>query len=137
MSGAELGAASGGAYALRPDVVVTVVEEGAVLLDLESKYFYSANAGAWQAIGPFETGASFEQVRALCAGLGAGPDDLAALDALFAQLLEEGLIEPADACGDAVPCAEGGWSRPVLEKHREPLQRVMSSAFDPSIPLAE
>ena len=32
---------------LRPDVVATVLEDGAVLLDLETKYFYSVNPSGW------------------------------------------------------------------------------------------
>jgi hypothetical protein len=30
-----------------------------------------------------------------------------------------------------------GWSTPTIEKYSKPLQRIMTSAFDPSIPLAE
>jgi len=29
------------------------------------------------------------------------------------------------------------WTPPVLSKHREPLHRIMVSAFDPGLPLAE
>jgi hypothetical protein len=31
----------------------------------------------------------------------------------------------------------GGWRPPTIDKHREPLQRIVISAFDPTLPLAE
>jgi hypothetical protein len=31
----------------------------------------------------------------------------------------------------------GSWTEPVIERQAEPLQGLISSAFDPSIPLAE
>ena len=123
--------------ALRPDVVVTVLDEGAVLLDLESKYFYSANGGAWGIVQMFENGASPEQVSAQCRVWGASEDDMQAVASVLATLHGEGLLEECPSAAPAVPATEIRWSRPTLEKHREPLQKIMVSAFDPSIPLAE
>ena len=34
-------------YAFRPDVVATVLDDGAILLDLETKFFYELDATAW------------------------------------------------------------------------------------------
>ena len=31
----------------------------------------------------------------------------------------------------------GVWTEPTIEKQKEPLQRIMTSAFDPTMPLAE
>ena len=57
-------------WALRPDVVATVVEDGAVLLDLESKYFYSVNATGWAMLRLFEAGATREHAEERCKGWG-------------------------------------------------------------------
>jgi hypothetical protein len=54
------------------------------------------------------------------------------------QLIAEGLLTRD---GTPLPTAgispEGDWRPPELEKHREPLYRIMTSAFDPTLPLAE
>jgi len=123
------------AFALRPEVVVTVLDDGAVLLDLESKYFYELNATAWAVTRFFELGATAEQADAAARAWGA-PDGAArsVLDALAA----EGLVATtATGAVPEVPAYEGQWSEPRVEKQPEPLQRVMVSAFDPSLPLAE
>ena len=31
----------------------------------------------------------------------------------------------------------GNWLAPTFERHDEPLERIVTSAFDPSVPLAE
>ncbi|MDH3900291.1 MAG: hypothetical protein OEU51_04515, partial [Gammaproteobacteria bacterium] len=31
----------------------------------------------------------------------------------------------------------GSWEVPKIERHEEPLERIVTSAFDPSVPLAE
>jgi hypothetical protein len=53
-------------------------------------------------------------------------------------MIAEGLVEsvntPAAAAGGVTVAA---WVSPSLSKHREPLQRIMVSAFDPGLPLAE
>ena len=85
---------------LRPDVVATGLDAGAVLLDLDTKYFYALNASGWALVQLFEAAASFDEARAFALACGA-PD------------------------GDGV------------ERQAEPLQQVIVSAFDPSIPLAE
>jgi hypothetical protein len=123
---------------LRPDVVATVLENEAVLLDLETKYFYSVNATGWAIVQLFETGASVERARERCREWGASPgdDDAIArfLDALVADRL---VIECAEATGADGVKPNGAWTAPAIEKHKEPLQRIMVSAFDPTLPLAE
>jgi hypothetical protein len=53
-------------------------------------------------------------------------------------MISEGLVEPANAPASAVAgVAVAAWIPPALTKHREPLQRIMVSAFDPGLPLAE
>lgn len=127
---------------LRPEVVSTVLHDGAVLLDLRSKYFYSANASAWAIVQRFEGGATPDEVRRACELLGAGAVDTPAIEAVIQQLIADDLVEVADgsaaSAGDAPAIVGGvGWVLPALVRHQEPLQRIMVSAFDPGIPLAE
>ena len=127
-----------GRLTLSPDVVATVLQQEAVLLDLQSKFFYSVNASGWAITQLFEGGTTRADVRAHCRTWGAPVDDMAAIDRFVDALLENRLAVPADA-----PAAENGvtfagpWLAPMIDKHKEPLQRIMISAFDPSVPLAE
>jgi hypothetical protein len=124
---------------LRPNVAVAVVGDGAVLLDLETKYFFSVNSTGWAIVRMFERGTTPEQVRAQCrawsGGNGIGQD----VEAFMQTLLEERLVAEGKLDGTKGPesTLENGWSTPTIEKHSKPLQRIMTSAFDPSIPLAE
>jgi hypothetical protein len=120
---------------LRPTIAAAVLDDGAVLLDLNSKYFYSLNGSAWAIVQLFENGASAAEAQRQCTAWGAG--DTAA--AFIAQLMNFDLLESATA--DAVtlepPAYQGPWIAPVIDRQAEPLERVIVSAFDPSIPLAE
>jgi hypothetical protein len=124
--------------ALRPDVVVAALQSGAVLLDLATKYFYSVNATGWAIVQMFESGTTIEQVHARCHDWGCPPIDDKAIDDFAGTLVSEKLVE---ATFDGQPIHDivfdGLWSLPIVEKQKEPLQRIMTSAFDPSIPLAE
>jgi hypothetical protein len=122
-------------YMLRPDVVATVMGDGAVLLDLRTKYFFSANRTAWAILVAFESGADIDAMLHACTQLApAGAN----LDSFFNFLLSEDLLESASAVDwDGRFILAGEWLEPLLEKHKEPLQRIMMTAFDPSVPLAE
>ena len=125
-------------WKLRPDVVATVLNDGAVMLDLESKFFFSANSTAWAIAEMFESGATQSEVHEACARWGAVNGDRLLIDEVIRQMVAEGLVKPADT--PAVPARTGAtraWISPALKKHREPLQRIMVSAFDPGLPLAE
>lgn len=127
------------ALALRPDVVVTVLEREAVLLDLSSKFFYSVNASGWAIVQLFERGAAPRQVHDHCSAWGAPATDEAAIARFVDALLADQLVTPTangEVATDGIQL-EGSWLPPTIEKHREPLQRIMVSAFDPSLPLAE
>jgi len=131
-------------YALRPDVVATVLDHGALLLDLESKYFYLLNPTGWAMAQLFESPSSIDEVIARCRAWGAPEDDIAGVEATVGQMIDERLIEPAKSNGVAVnggPSGDGmsiiEWEQVRMERQAEPLQRVIVSAFDPSIPLAE
>jgi hypothetical protein len=130
-------ARSNGAYALRPDVVATVLDEGALLLDLETKYFYLLNRSGWAVTQLFEEGASLDHVANLCRAWGASDADVQQVEATVDEMIRERLLEPAAM--DAAPSGEAPqvWEPIRFERQAEPLQRVIVSAFDPSIPLAE
>jgi hypothetical protein len=121
---------------LRTTISAAVLDEGAVLLDLQSKYFYALNASAWAITQLFESGATLEAVTEHTRAWGA-PDD-ESVGAFVERLNEYGLVEAVEdspGAGDVV--WTGGWEAPSIERQAEPLQTVMVSAFDPSIPLAE
>jgi len=122
--------------ALRGDVVATVLEDGAVLLDLESKYFYALNATGWSIVQHFEAGSFLAAVDDYARASGA-PDD-GSVRTFVAALESFGLLEPTIAAGEGdPPAAPPVWTPPTIERQPEPLQRVLVSAFDPSVPLAE
>lgn len=123
---------------LRPDVVVTMLEREAVVLDLETKYFYSVNHPGWAIMQLFESGATRATARERSTAWGASNSDLDEVNAFIERLASERLVIPgaADDIGSDVTF-EGDWATPSIEKHKEPLQRVMVSAFDPTLPLAE
>ncbi len=125
-------------WMLRPDVVSTVLNDGAVILDLRSKFFFSANPTGWAITQMFETGTTRGEVHGACRKWGAPDTGIPEIDALIDQMISEGLVESVNT----PPAATNGvkvatWVPPTLSKHREPLQRIMVSAFDPGLPLAE
>ena len=125
-------------WILCPDAVATVLTDGAVVLDLRSKYFYSANPTAWAIIQLFEVGATRAEVQAASKSWGAGEADAPAINDIIDQLIAENLLQPAEGPAPVLPpVIVAGWVPPSVLKHREPLQRIMVSAFDPGLPLAE
>lgn len=127
------------AMRFRPEVVVTVLDDSAVLLDLDSKFFYSVNASGWAIVQMLENGAREEDVIEGCRALGAPAEASAAISTFLETLRDYGLTEvttETETDSDDVDWT-GMWTDPQVERHKEPLQRVMVSAFDPSLPLAE
>jgi hypothetical protein len=124
-------------WRLRSDVVSTVLNDGAVLLDLRSKFFFSANPTAWAIVQMFEIGATQTEVLEASRKWGAN-GDTPAVNRVIEQIISEGLVEPVNASACAAPdISVMIWVSPALNKHNEPLQRIMVSAFDPGMPLAE
>jgi hypothetical protein len=125
---------------LRPDVAVAVLEDGAVLLDLNTKYFFSINTTGWTIIRMFELGKTLEQVRAQCREWSGGKESGREVETFLRMLVDERLVAGDDRIkGSQEPdiSLKKVWKPPTIEKHSKPLQRIMTSAFDPSIPLAE
>jgi hypothetical protein len=124
------------AQTLRSSVTAAVLDSGAVLLDLESKYFYALNASGWAITQLVESGTSVDAAKAQARAWG-WPDD-GSVEGFIAQLQGFGLLESSPSAAEA-PEVEwhGSWTAPSIERQAEPLQNVMVSAFDPSIPLAE
>ena len=107
---------------LRPDVVVTLVDDGALLLDLETKFFFSVDPAGVPVIEALEEGVAAHAAEA-------------AAGAFVQTLRAERLVTLSDAAPVHEALDVDG--APGIEKHREPLPAVMVSAFDPSIPMAE
>jgi hypothetical protein len=125
------------AWVLRPDVVATVLDHGALLLDLDSKYFYQLNPSGWALVSLFESGTTTTHALERCRAWGATDDDLPAVRAAVDQLRTEGLIESLPSAEPSDGSAPPAWEPVRIERQAEPLQRVIVSAFDPSIPLSE
>jgi hypothetical protein len=124
-------------WRLHPEVVSTVLNDGAVLLDLRSKFFFSANSTAWAIVQMFEMGATEEEIIDAVQKWGAN-GDTPAVHRLIEQVISEGLVEQTNAPISTAPQIPViAWIAPALSKHSEPLQRIMVSAFDPGMPLAE
>lgn len=125
-------------FFLRPDIVVTTLESEAVLLDLETKYFFSINPSGWALGQIFEQGATMAQVSDACRAAEAPPSFHESIEAFVAELLDERLLTTGDPVDAPHRIEFGGpWEHPILTKHKEPLQQVVVSAFDPTLPLAE
>ncbi len=123
--------------ALKPTLVATVIEGGAVLLDLDSKYFYALNESAWAIVQLCETAAaSSDAIIAQSRAWGAHDED--EIREFLAGLAAHDIVEKAE-CANGLPSVHfaGEWSAPAVHRQAEPLQRIVTSAFDPSIPLAE
>jgi hypothetical protein len=137
MAGERLNGADVRGYVLRPDVVATILDHGALLLDLDSKYFYLVNPSGWAVTQLFENGASLEHAIERSHAWGASDADIGSVREMVERLVSERLVEPADTIANDTGEAPVPWQPVSLERQAEPLQRVIVSAFDPSIPLAE
>ena len=129
--------ASNASYRLRDDVVATVLDYGALLLDLDSKYFYLLNPSGWAIARLFEDGATVEHALTRARNWGAPDADVDGVHAFIDKMLGEGLLEAAHAPANVDGEPPATWEPVRIERQAEPLQKVIVSAFDPSIPLAE
>ena len=123
-------------YALRPSVVATVIDDGAVLLDLQTKYFYQLNRSAWAIVQLFESDCVTRSfIEEQCRKWGA--ENLDAVRSLLDTLDNDRLVDNGQPVTAAAPQFAAPWTDPRIERQAQPLQRLVTTAFDPSIPLAE
>jgi hypothetical protein len=128
-----------------PDVVSTELEEGAVLLNLATRTYFSLNDGALAVWNLIEPGRTIEEIAAALSGSFAGVEDHRYMVETFVDRLEaEKLVvrseSPGEVSFDVAPprgVPEGMLEPPELLKHDEPLHEVPLHPFDPQLPLAE
>ena len=138
-----------------PEVVYTDLEEGAVLLHLDTKYYYSLNEVGRTIWRLLDSAESLEGlIQKVTAEYDIEEEHAQGSVPKFLQELErEQLVYPQPAAKDASApderaregSAGGGtpsltkrpFSEPELIKHDEPLHEVVMNPFDPQLPLAE
>jgi len=125
-------------FTIPAHVVSTVIDDGAILLDLETKYFYRVNASGWAIAQLLENGATLPHVIDQCRRWGAEEHQNSTISDFIELLLKENVVAAThDTPDDSAVEFAGTWTPPSVERQAEPLHRVIISAFDPSIPLAE
>jgi len=139
-------------FVRHPEVVYTDLEDGAVLLHEETKFFYSLDqvgAAVWRLLDTSGTVESL--IRRLQTEYDVTAEIALGSVADFIRELErEQLVtlrgEPTDGSAgysggpmpDALPAAKKKpFVKPELLKHDEPLHAVVMNPFDPQLPLAE
>jgi Coenzyme PQQ synthesis protein D (PqqD) len=138
-----------------PEVVYTDLDDGAVLLHGDTKFFYSLNqvgAAVWRSLASTET--LDDLVDRLLAEYDVDREHARATLSAFVRILEEEQLivtdqapseakigtEPNTRGSDAAvsPAAhKRAFVEPELIKHDEPLHAVVMNPFDPKLPLAE
>jgi hypothetical protein len=141
-----------GRFVWNPEVVCTELEEGAVLLNMETRLYYSLNQSGLEIFRLLAASADeSELVRHVADRFDVDEQGaLAAVTGFLAQLGGERLVladeggtagSPfAGATAAAETETEAGrrpFTQPELIKHDEPLHEVSTSPFDPQLPLAE
>jgi hypothetical protein len=115
-----------------------VVDDGGVLLHLDTKFYYSLN-GPGLAVWSLLEGGEADPAAPLSARWNA-PSLRAEVEAFLAELARESLVVEGDgAPGGGAPLLDGvrEWNAPRLIRHDVPLNQILSNPFDPSVPLAE
>jgi len=126
-----------GVLVLRSEVVGAVIEDGAVLLNLDTNDLYEVNTTGWAIVQLFEGGTRRDQVMQRCEQWGAPCND-PTVSRFLDVVIGDGLVAPSEwpASTAEIPLA-GAWSAPTIEKVPDALQRIVRSPFDPTLPLAE
>jgi hypothetical protein len=132
------------AWKANPEAVCTELEEGAVLLNMETGLYYGLDPVGLEvfhlAQGAEDADALGQELEARFEVEGERARGTAA--AFVEQLEQKGLLVSGDgAVETAAPTAPDGprrpFSEPELVQHDEPLHNVAISPFDPQLPLAE
>jgi hypothetical protein len=128
--------------ARNPQVVCTVVEDGAVLLNMETRLYYSLNEPAldlWNLVDQAGTPEGLAQLVSTQFAVDSQRAKVTTSE-FFAELERERLVGPAEGNAPAAAPAPGekrALADPELVRHDEPLHEVTTSPFDPQLPLAE
>jgi len=131
------------------EVVETVLEDGAVLLNLETKFYYSLNNTGyrtWQLIE--EVNSSKELVHKLLLEYDSSEEEIEKSVSLFLNNLQEQQLvtsqnnenqtdNSAETSVKDEKSEKKSFINPELIKHDEPLHEVVQNPFDPQLPLAE
>jgi Coenzyme PQQ synthesis protein D (PqqD) len=128
-----------------PEVVTTELEEGAVLLNMATGFYYSLNPSGAEIWRRLDVDPRAEELTELLRQrFQVEPERAAtAASSFVAALAREGLVAQRDdspAPADPTPAAPGErrpFAEPELVKHDEPMHEVSMSPFDPQLPLAE
>ncbi len=139
------------ALSKHPEVVCTELEDGAVLLNLETRFYYSLDRvglDIWNLIDSVDNGQ--ELADRLMQGYEAAGEDAQELVAAFLERLQseslivasEGEVHESSSSHSPLPAGQPEGRRmpltaPILSKHDEPLHEVPLHPFDPQLPLAE
>jgi hypothetical protein len=138
-----------------PDVVYTDLVDGAVLLHLETKLYYSLNeAGTtvWRLLNSTES--REDLIQRLTSEYEVEKEQAESSVSEFIQELERNQLVLPDEAGTEVqtiaehrydgsagletpPAKRKPFAKPELLKHDEPLHGVVMNPFDPQLPLAE
>ncbi len=131
-------------YLPQPCVVCTVLTEGGVLLNLDTKFYYSLNPSGLDLWLRMESGGldAASTPRLEEASSSSGRE----VEIFLSELVSEGLAVLGDgdragqAAGRSATAGEplnAGLEPPRLIRHDVPLSHILSNPFDPCVPLAE
>ena len=127
-----------------PEVVETVLESGAILLHLRTKFYYSLNKTAHEIWKQIESSTSFEDVADKLSSIYEVEKEklIRSISHLVNQLTREELVVNAEhpqlsASDSYEGRGKEPFAEPELIKHDEPLHEVSHNPFDPQLPLAE
>jgi hypothetical protein len=127
-------------------VECTELADGAVLLNMDTRLYYSLNPAGLELWNATEGASGSEQVATrLTEALEIEqPAALEVVSSFLPELEREGLVvessEPADNSAPAAGAPDrprAPFEQPQLIKHDEPLHDVANTPFDPQLPLAE
>jgi hypothetical protein len=134
---------------VKPEVLTTELEDGAVLLDMDRGIYYSLNPAGLEIWRRLESASPVQNLATeLTRRFDVDQETAQSSVARFTDELEhEGLVVRSDAPAGTSASGESGadgvseqrrrFEAPALTKHEEPLYEVTSSPFDPQLPLAE
>ena len=133
-------------YARHPEVVYTDLEDGAVVLNMETKFYYSLNESGQTIWGLLESVQNEgELIDRLKDFYETGDDFTEPVKQFLGELEKEKLIvertgekqdEPSEKAQEAAG-KKKAFTKPEVIKHDEPLHEVVLNPFDPQLPLAE